>query len=461
MEPSRLSLTQIVSAQPLQPSFSLPEGVFKRKDKLATASKKQSKFRPSRLMTMPKDSFNIVDKHRSLRLERSTYNKSRLNASTSLLLPSASESPTSIKQTIKQLHNQSVDRLLQHVKLPEWKPSRHSTIEEIFKTKVKKSLGQSRMILHNLANHPEARSIIHASLSKRSRIIEAFIDAAPNDKERVEVVSTVDQYRRTSLHYTAFYGLKQVMQMLLTAGADPRHIDIFGRTCLHYAALNDDKSIVEVIFQNLKAARDNRDRACEVTNQNTVAQKLKYLNLITLLPKTELSIVIGRLEDFEERRVTVDLYDLDDEIKKALAKMEYSAEQLVSPAKGERTPFDTGRYVDLQDEMGRSALHIASMNGAAGVVRTLLELGADPNLEDIQNERPVDLTRSQEVTQLLLQRGNLVGPNKSRPTTARNKQLEPRYSKDSKKMDVRDLRIMPIEEIQRYYEGELRNSLLM
>lgn len=31
----------------------------------------------------------------------------------------------------------------------------------------------------------------------------------------------------------------------------------------------------------------------------------------------------------------------------------------------------------------------------------------------------------------------------------------------SKKLDVRDLRIMPIEEVHSYTEGELQNTLLM
>mmetsp|Transcript_3316 Transcript_3316/g.6860 ORF Transcript_3316/g.6860 Transcript_3316/m.6860 type:complete len:494 (-) Transcript_3316:1363-2844(-) len=474
---SRLNLSRLLSTKHSSPNMTLDlsrclihDKSFKRMNKSFSEAKLKQPFqkpisvkkdfKPRRLLVTPMESFDIAAKHRSLRKQRNSEMKSRLNTSATFPLVEASyESPDtpSVKRKIDQLRHAGTEKLLQNVRVPALKPRQHMSIEEIFDLKVRKSIGQSKLILKNMAGYNEAKSIIHATLNRRIRLIEAFVDASPNDKARVEIVNTTDQFGRSALHYVAFFGMKNAMQMLFTGGGDPRHIDMFGRTCLHYAALNDDKSIVEVIFQNLKTVRDTRNRACEVTNQNTVARKVKFLNLIKLIAKEEESVLIGRLEDFNELKVFVDLKELDEDITRALAKMEYSAEQPSHPQiKTEKSPFDSGRYIDLQDEMGRSALHIASMNGSARVVRTLLELGANPNLEDIQNQRALDLTRSREVTQLLLQKGNLVGANKSRPTTARNQKLEP-----SKKMDVRDLRIMPIEEIQSYCEGELQNSLLI
>mmetsp|Transcript_8290 Transcript_8290/g.16342 ORF Transcript_8290/g.16342 Transcript_8290/m.16342 type:complete len:957 (+) Transcript_8290:6396-9266(+) len=416
-------------------------------------------FRPKRLVEVPLDTLEIAKKQKTQKDMRVNEIKERLMST--YFKPRAIDrlaeivSTPNIKRRIKQLQTESIDKMLNHVEATELKAPKHLTIEEIFEKKVRKSLMQSKGLLKTMANYTEAKSIIHATLYKRNRLIEALIDACSNDKARVELVNSIDQFGRTALHYATFLGTKQAMLMLFVAGADPRHRDVYGRTCLHYAVMNEDVTVVEMIFQNMKAVRDTRGKATESSNSNTIAEKFKYLSLHKLVVKSPESSFL-RGEDFHEVRICIDLSELDDETLRGLAKMEYSEEFPPTPTfKETRLSAANQRFIDFQDEAGRSALHIASINGFTSVARMLLDMGANPLLEDSMRQRPLELTQSRQLAQLLLQRCNLIGLNKSM-TRSSNGSPDTR-----KRMDVRDLRIMPLEEIHSYTEGELQNTLLI
>lgn len=65
----------------------------------------------------------------------------------------------------------------------------------------------------------------------------------------------------------------------------------------------------------------------------------------------------------------------------------------------------TGRnFLDEKDHLGRTALHMAVLCNKPQIVRGLLDLGADINQEDSKGKRPVDVSVSKAITNLLLAR---------------------------------------------------------
>lgn len=378
----------------------------------------QNLLRPKRLLERPNDTLEISLKQQNQREKRVNEIKERLMAT--YFKPRGIEklaevtSTPNIKVRIKLLPTKSIDYLLRDDKVTEFKPPKPLTMEEIFEKKVRKSLVQSKTILKDMSSLMEAKSIIHATLFKRNRLIEAFLDSCSNDLTRLQTANTIDQFGRTALHYASFIGLKRALSMLFIAGVDPRHRDVYGRTCLHYAAMNDDATIVEMILLNQKSVRETRARASEATNNNTVAEKLKYLSLLKLIAKAPEAVTDQPTQGYKETRIYLDLSELDDNMLRSLARMEYSEEIPSTPTYGgDRQSHDNIRLIDFQDEAGRTPLHIAAMNGATVVARSLIDIGSNLNFEDHQQKRPLDLTKSRPLAHLLIQRINKAGTNKS------------------------------------------------
>ena len=64
----------------------------------------------------------------------------------------------------------------------------------------------------------------------------------------VDVNAKDDEYGATSLHITAEYGYKEIVKLLIDAGADVHEKDKNGSTPLHDAALNGQKEIAELLI---------------------------------------------------------------------------------------------------------------------------------------------------------------------------------------------------------------------
>lgn len=367
-------------------------------------------------------------------------------------------STPNIKKRIKPFNTQSIDKMLHHVEATELRAPKHLTVMEIFEKKVQKSIAKGRAMLRG-PQSTESQSIIHATLYKRVRLIEAFLDASANDLARVELANSSDQYGRTALHYACFMELKQVICMLFVAGADPLRLDVNGRTCLHYAAMHEYPGIIEMILQNLKAVRETRKRASDTTNNNTIAENIRFLNLLKLVKSNIHIIGACRDEGFKEVKICLDFAELTGEAKEILTKIGVS-DQVTSkwgPNDLEANRKNS-RFIDIQDYHGKTALHLAVEAGASRAVRLLIDYGANQNLEDFNRQRPVELATTRHLSQLL-QRGT----QHSTKIISRSFNANPssRYFKARFKIDLKDLHLMSYEDIQSFTEGESHNSLLM
>lgn len=73
--------------------------------------------------------------------------------------------------------------------------------------------------------------------------------------------------------------------------------------------------------------------------------------------------------------------------------------------------LDNGISPNIQNEDGKTLLHVACDDGYSGLLDLLLKYGADPNIEDNEGDTPLDYAtfrNSEEYRQLLIDHGALV-----------------------------------------------------
>lgn len=67
-------------------------------------------------------------------------------------------------------------------------------------------------------------------------------------------------------------------------------------------------------------------------------------------------------------------------------------------------------YVNLQEHMGKTALHFASMNENAAMIRLLISHGADPTIRDHSGRTPRDYTNELSDAYEILRVAETYGP---------------------------------------------------
>jgi len=192
-------------------------------------------------------------------------------------------------------------------------------------------------------------------------------------KENPDLVLSKDTPGWTALHYAAYYGRKDVAELLLNKNADVNTKDNQGLTPLHLAAKEGHKDTAEVLLTN-KADVNAKDN-----NGHTAlhfAAIYGYKDVIDLLLASKAAL---------------------DNIHDAAAVGALEAVKLL-----------LGQNPDLvmsKDSEGKTPLHYAVLNGHKDVVELLLNYKADINVKDKDGYTPLYEAAKgghKEVAELLL-----------------------------------------------------------
>ncbi|MCJ1262568.1 hypothetical protein MMC22_002438 [Lobaria immixta] len=204
----------------------------------------------------------------------------------------------------------------------------------------------------------------------------------------------------TALHVASFFGVHQVVNRLLLAGADVNAADSNGSTSLMYAAAEGHSSVVEKPIQeggviNTLSRRETsalhlailfeRDQvvrillSCRETDVNSRGTDQDNILPLTIAARQNCISIVRELLGRPELEVN----------KKFNRSALMVAAELGNNDVVSLLLADPRVLIDECDDQGSTSLHIAVCTARFNVVETLLDHGADTEAKDVFGEAPI------------------------------------------------------------------------
>ncbi|XP_068093379.1 oxysterol-binding protein-related protein 1 isoform X1 [Hyperolius riggenbachi] len=185
------------------------------------------------------------------------------------------------------------------------------------------------------------------------------------------------------LHLACYFGHREVVEDLLKAGAHVNVLNDMGDTPLHRAAFTGRKEIVILLLES------NSDTTIINGGGQTAAD---------VAQDKEVKAMLEAAQRTQERK-------LEDVLLAAAREGDIAAlTDLLNRAR----PPD----INCTDQLGNTPLHCAAYRGMKPCVLKLLKTGADVNIKNQNDQKPVDLTQHIEIKQVLQVRaGKNIGKN--------------------------------------------------
>ena len=207
-----------------------------------------------------------------------------------------------------------------------------------------------------MANHPIFAPTFHGDIPS----VKKLLDGDP------ALVAVRDAKGLTPLHVAASRGQHDVAQLLLDYGADVHGPTAEGEwTPIVYAAYRGHLAAVRVLIENGAGVTESDGNPIHYSGQR------KHKDICRLLVEN------GAIDDLIEPRDT-------DTLKLFRSAYSYDCDAVRGILS--RRP----ELVDANDKNGRTPLHEACTQGDTKTVRTLLQFGADPTIQDTAKQTPAD-----------------------------------------------------------------------
>lgn len=302
-------------------------------------------------------------------------------------------------------------------------------------------------ILHYMMEKGTDPNFIHHTIysSKRREIVTALHIAVDlGYYENVEVLLSVnadcnigDHNQETPLHIAVKKADQTMTRMLLSKGADPTIPDRNGNAALHTATLYGHLQLVKIL---LKYDADIYQKGQHDAIAPHIAAKEGHIHLIQLFcPRyvVNINVKIPCFLDGREKSV-LHLASENGHVETVKTLLnQFEAEVNLKDSDGNTplhccvlNPYDPRRLREKEDfndtaktllkhrvsvnsknAFGDSALHLAAMNHFQRIVEMLLEVGANPFIENNQNLKPVDVVPNDDpVTLQILKMAMMEGP---------------------------------------------------
>uniref|UniRef100_UPI0037E80BD4 B-cell lymphoma 3 protein homolog isoform X2 n=1 Tax=Semicossyphus pulcher TaxID=241346 RepID=UPI0037E80BD4 len=191
--------------------------------------------------------------------------------------------------------------------------------------------------------------------------------------------------RQTPLHLAVITQQANMVEALLSAGADPAALDRHGQTALHLCCEYNQRDCLSVVLSHSLSS------AClEIRN----FEGLSPLHLAVLRGHKDLARLL--------LNVGADINAMD--IKSGQSPLMHAVES--NNADMVHFLIERGCDVNSQSYSGNTALHSACGRGQVDTVRLLLKSGADSSLKNYHNDTPVMVAKNKKISDVLRGRGS-------------------------------------------------------
>ncbi|KAM6910437.1 B-cell lymphoma 3 protein homolog [Xenentodon cancila] len=191
--------------------------------------------------------------------------------------------------------------------------------------------------------------------------------------------------RQTPLHLAVITKQVNIVEALLSAGADPAALDRHGQTAFHLCCEYDHSECLSVILSLCSSST-----CLEIRN----FEGLSPLHLAVMQGHKDLSKML--------LAAGADINAMD--IKSGLSPLMHAVES--NNADMVRFLIENACDVNSQSYSGNTALHIACGRGQVDIVRLLLKSGADSSLKNYHNDTPVMVAKNKKIADVLRGRGS-------------------------------------------------------
>ena len=197
----------------------------------------------------------------------------------------------------------------------------------------------------------------------------------------------------TSGTWTNVTGTGAAVSVLIAAGAPVDGVDGDRETPLITAASYGDAEVAAVL---IAAGADLDAVASDDAGGVPGGSALLHAAVFAMTEVLDLLVSAGaQIRSFEEAAAAGDIHiyaldsvDRQTRLRGLIMAVDHQRLEVIGALVAAGTPID-----EADDAFGRHPLRLAATNGRPASVRTLLTLGADPQLRDRQGQSPLDLCR--------------------------------------------------------------------